>query len=168
MIGGVDFKRNQIASLITSDLRKKREQKKRETAADLLKERMKIAGSKDVAELQQGGAMEREKLSQGGATYRQNIAIAGDKAVQAMKGTQAANVQSIATAGSLAKQNIMGKQAADLLTQTTDIEDSRISKLLATIPSMDEGDFKYDLTGTEEEEKKKKDLTNTHLAFPTP
>lgn len=172
MIAGIAQKRSQIAGLISSDLRSKRELKKRTTAADLLKAKMNIGGMRDVAELRREGAMDREKVGQTGATYRKNITIAADKFIQGMRGKQALGVQALRNVGTARIQDIRGEQAEDLLGQQADVakwaaeeEDFRAQAqartALATIPVMDTGDFAYDLN-----DPKKKKEENKYLTMP--
>ncbi len=161
----VSARRSQIASLITSDIERKREQKKRQTTADLLKAKMGIGGRKEVAQIQQTGAMEREKAGQTGATYRANIAAAADKAIQAMRGKQAMGVQTLRGKQAVSLQDIKGGQAEDLIEreafykgklaeEESEREISQTKSILATIPTMDVEEYEFTPEGTQ---KKKKD-----------
>lgn len=161
----VGARRSQIASLITRDLEEKREQKKRTTAADLLKARMGITGRRDVAEIQQTAATGREKMGQVGATYRQNLITAGDKAVQQMRGQQAYGVQKLRGTQGMAKQTLLGEQVGEQGERgayhrrwEAEEESSRGAAQLATIPVMDVGDYIYDA--------KKKKKEDDYLSIP--
>jgi hypothetical protein len=170
-----------IVSLISTDLERKAEQKKRNTAADILKTKLNIGGRRDVATIQQAGASAREDVSQTGATFRQNIAVAGDKAVQAMRGRSAINVQTLRGSQAVSLQDLrgeqdtgiqklQGKQKRSLLSEGARLSEnaaasefsrksSATKAILATIPVIDSGEFTFD-------SKKKKEEDSQRLLVP--
>lgn len=99
---GRTWKRNQIASLITSDLKRKDATKRHATGADLLKAKMNISGKENVANINNTGQMEREQVGQTGSTYRKNLSIAADKKIQSMQSTNRLAVQESKNKGGLA------------------------------------------------------------------
>lgn len=99
---GRSRKRDQIASLITSDLKRKNATKRHATGADVLKAKMNIDGRQNVANINNTASMEREQVGQTGSTYRKNLSIAADKKIQGMQGVNRLAVQKSKNKGSLA------------------------------------------------------------------
>jgi hypothetical protein len=187
-------KRGQIASLITSDLLRKDETKRRGQDIDVLRERMGIAGAQTREETQQTGAMSREELAQRSATHRTKIAEAGDMARQKLIAQssykEATDVANIRGDYSLKQQGLANKGAAGVVgekgkwnSRLAEEEAIRQEATLAKIPTMSDEPFEYNPAGveynkpsgqlamplTEEEEKKRKksgNLYNEYLTLP--
>ncbi len=157
-VGG---RRSNIVSLISRDLQRKEEQKKRKTAADLLKERMGIVGKKDVAETQREGMLERERLAQSSATARQGMVSRTQTDVQKLRSQGLATIQSME-----GRQNIEGLREKGRLASTFALEEearseSEAKKAMDLVNQYDTDDaFEYDLN------LRKKKKEEGVLAFP--
>lgn len=180
-MASIGSKRSQIASLISSDLKRKHAAKTYQTSAGILKTRLQQRGRADVAGIQATGAMEREVVGQEGATYRKNIAVAGDKAIQgmrgkqavgiqAMRGEQATGVQKLRGKQALSVQDLRGEQAEDLLEKEAynrrwEAREAgyQAATQTATIPTMDVSEYIYNPTETG---KKKKTAAEDYLLIP--